>query len=192
LQRTIALGVLLFSLLPLTLVAGAPANAAGGPARLGASACRILDLTGESGEVGHGHQVIRQQIFDGCSDSSCWSPYEGPEGERKCAYGRSALLTLGRADTPGQARRVVSREFGKGYRKVRIGADLAGMILTAKGGGIEMAVGRSTALFSLASASDNDPSPTWVKVRRELIEDAEEIAAVLGSPGCPVDANSCR
>jgi hypothetical protein len=66
------------------------------------------------------------------------------------------------------------------------------MILTAKGGGIEMAVGRSTALFSLASASDNDPSPTWVKVRRELIEDAEEIAAVLGSPGCAGDSNSCR
>jgi hypothetical protein len=193
LQRVLASIVVCFASLPFLLVLAAPTAAAGAPGGLAASACFLLTLSGETGEVGHGHQVIRVGELDGCSDSSCWSPYKGEAGEQKCAYGRSALLTLGRTKTPQQARQIVREEMGKGYRQqVRIGADLAAMIVTPKGGGIVMAVGRTTAVFALAAASDNDPSPTWKNVRPELTEDAEEIALVLRNPGCPVNRERCR
>jgi hypothetical protein len=163
-----------------------------GKVRLADSACYFLSSA--DGEVGHGHKVEREEIFDGCIDGSCWSEYRDPETEsEKCAYGRSANLTLGRTRTAKPARQIVRDEIRKGYsRKVKVGADLAGMRVTRKGGGIVMAVGRTTVVFALTAASDNDSDPIWIGVKPELKDDARLMVERLRQPGCPISLENCH
>ena len=55
-----------------------------------------------------------------------------------------------------------------------------------------MAVGRTIVVFALNAASDNNPDPTWVGVKPELLEDVHPIAEILRQPGCPASVENCH
>jgi hypothetical protein len=152
-------------------------------------------LAGASGEVGHGHKVIKQGIENGCFLSSCWRPYEGTEGGNFCAYGRGADLALEIMRSPRAARRFVAAEISRAHLKKTkkpLGpADLAAVRSNAKQAIVLLAVGRNTARLILSAESDNDSSPTWPGVRAEAIDDAINVAYELHRPGCPASLAKC-
>jgi hypothetical protein len=168
---------------------------------LSPAACYLLFLSGARGEVSHGHDTIKLETVDGCTESSCWQPYEEAGSGHLCGYGRGADLALGIEDSPKAARQLVRQKMKTdGLRQVfkkqpRV-ADVAGMKFTSKGtskeGTILMAVGKTTAGFILSWGSDKNTSATWPNVRHELIEDAHEIAVTLHQPGCPASLAECH
>jgi hypothetical protein len=55
-----------------------------------------------------------------------------------------------------------------------------------------MAVGRTIVVFALTAASDNDPDPTWVGVKPEILDDVHPMVELLRQPGCPVHLDNCH
>jgi hypothetical protein len=169
------------------------AHASGG---LGASACNLLTDAGAPELVGGdaGYPASTQSVLNACFVRACWQTYTDPDtGAQKCHDGRAATLTLGRTKTLKQALSFVHRGLQQGYRTVKVkGADLAGYVGSSKGGGLLMAVGRTTVLFGLGDYSDNDPNPQWGYDPRQLmLPEARRIARDLHRPGCPSHPGKC-
>ncbi len=158
---------------------------------LEATACYMLGAA--TGAVSEGHDYVKQGTGDGCSVDSCWKEYDGPDGIKRCAYGRGAELTLAIAGSAKAAKQFVAGEIARvGMKKLKNKVyDLAGLFSNSKEGIVEMAVGRNIARLALGPASDAESSPRWPRVRTEVSEDAELIAARLRKPGCPADLNRC-
>ncbi len=156
------------------------------------AACYLLSPT--TGAVSEGHDHVKLGTVDGCNLSSCWKPYEEPEGGRHCAYGRGAELDLGIKGSAKGAKEFVAQEIARAQmKKLRRGfPGLAGVFSNAKEGIVEMAVGKNIARLSLGAESDNNPSPTWPRVRKEVIEDAQLIALQLREEGCPESLAKCH
>ena len=158
---------------------------------LEASACYLLGPT--RGAVSEGHDWVKQGIGDGCSIDSCWKEYEGPDGIKRCAYGRGSELTLAVKGSAKAAKQFVAGEIARvGMKKLKNRIyDLAGLFSNSKEAIVEMAVGRNIARLALGPGSDAESSPVWPRVRTEAKEDAELIASHLRKPGCPQDLGKC-
>ena len=157
------------------------------------SACNLLGYAGALGLVSGGQPGSLQTVVDGCAAISCWETYTDPDtGSERCHYGRGATLALGHARSAKRADKLIRRSIGTGYRPVKVGADLAGIVVGPKGGGVVLAVGRSTALFALGATSDDNPDPTWGYDATGVLKGAaRRIVRGLKRPGCPVDAGKC-
>jgi hypothetical protein len=125
------------------------------------------------------------ELLNSCSAQSCWAHFTSSSGSKKCAYGRGATITLAREPTARQAREKVRSYLHRGYRRVNLGADLAGIVANSKGAGVVMAVGRTIAAFTLGAASDNNSNSTWAGAKVLLKKGARRIATALRRPGCP-------
>ena len=160
------------------------------------SACHLLGYAGAPRLLGAdaGHPASVLPVGFGCFVSVCLQTVTDPDsGAEKCQFGRGATLEVDHYSRPGVAVKVVGRDLGEGYKKVGIkGADLAGIVHSAKGGGLAIAVGQSSALFALGAYSDTDPNPQWGSDPRKLVLSAgRRIAKGLGHPGCPAKPAKC-
>lgn len=188
--------VAVLAALALALAGGMGTGTARASGGLGASACNLLTDAGAPQLVGGdaGYPSSAQTVLNACFVRACWQPYTDPDsGVQKCHDGRAAILTLGRTKTSKQALNFVHRALQRGYGRVKIkGADLAGYVGNVKGGGLIMAVGRTTVLFGLGDYSDNDPNPQWGYDPREVMfPEARRIARDLRRPGCPSNPGKC-
>jgi hypothetical protein len=187
-----ALSLVALAALGLALVgkmATGTAHASGGS--LSGSACNLLAHAGARQLVGEdaGHPALVSPQGFGCFVSVCSQTYVDPDtGAQKCQLGRGATLSLSHPSTPDKALKYVRRALRQGYKRVNVkGADLAGIVDSAKGAGLIMSVGRSLALFALGAYSDNDPNPQWGPgARNQLLHSAHRVAKDLNLPGCPV------
>ena len=172
-----------------------PAAAAPSDSDLADSACFLLFVAGAPGAVtgdDASNSAKRDQFLTACTYASCWSRVQDPDGTTKCSYGRGATLTINVASSAKAARRVVKNKYlAKGFHRVKVGADIAGIGHVEGGYLIVMAVGKSLALLSIGPASDTDASPSWPGVRQEAIREAKTFARRLHKHGCPADYHRC-
>jgi hypothetical protein len=149
-------------------------------AGLGDDACLALHYSGAKSAVGPGGQESFE--LDGCGYSKCDIPFTDEDGITKCEYGRTAVVTLGRASSAKRAKKLIRKDINKGgYKPLNTKADLAGIVSGPPGGAVAMASRRVTVLFSLAAFSDDESnSPVWDNTS-ELKKDARDLARFLRS-----------
>ena len=119
-------------------------------------ACTLLRRSGVIRFVGGDWLALG----NACAGGKCLQEVE-KNGQKKCAYGRGAHLDVIRFGTAKEARRYVQRHIAKGFRRIDIGADVAGIATKATGGSVFMAVGTKAAVFSMGATSDTTSHPVW-------------------------------
>jgi hypothetical protein len=113
-----------------------------------------------------------EEILNSCTHGVCLTHYTDTSGQKRCAYSLSAFVKLQCAGTVGEARAFVHRQLRKGYRRVNVGADIAGIVSSSQGAGVVLAVGRAIVLFTEGASSDDNPHPTFPGARRHVIRGA--------------------
>lgn len=182
--------------LGLALTGGVSTDTARASGGLGPSACNLLSDMGATRLVGGDPNYpafVRPQL-NGCFVAACWQPYTDPDtGAQQCAYGHGATLTLGRAKSAKAAVKFVRRGVRQGYHPVKVkGADLAGILSSPKGGGMIVAVGRTTVLWTLGGYSDNGTDSDWgYDPRVHMLPESRRLARDLHISGCPAHPSKC-
>jgi hypothetical protein len=120
-----------------------------------------------------------EAILNSCTSAVCLSHYTDSMGQRGCAYARAASLKLLCAGTAGRARALVRREIRRGFRRVKVGADIAGIVASPKGASVVLSVGRAWVLFTEAASSDDNPNPLFHGVRQDVIRGARNFTPYL-------------
>lgn len=166
------------SLVALLLAAGVLAfgtEAGTAHAVAGPNPCTLLIVSGTPG-VPPGPD---EPILNSCVDGHCFSKYTDSSGQTKCAYARGAFVKVQCAGTARQARAFVGTQLRRGYRRVKVGADIAGIVASPKGAGVVLAVGRAIVLFTEGASSDENQHPVFPGVRRDVIKGARKMTPVL-------------
>jgi len=105
--------------------------------------------------------------------------YTDSDGQRRCAYSLSAFLKLQCASTARQARAFVCGQLRKGYRRVNVGADIAGIASSSEGASVVLAVRRAIVLFAEGASSDDNPHPVFAGARQHVIKGAQNLVPGL-------------
>jgi hypothetical protein len=180
----------------LALIGGMKADTARASGGLGPSACNLLNDVGATRLVGGDPDYpafVRPQL-NGCFVGACWQTFTDPDtGAQQCAYGHGATLTLGRAKSAKVAVNFVRSGIRQGYQPVKVKrADLAGIRSNDKGGGMIIAVGRTTALYVLGGYSDNGTDDDWgYDPRVHMLPESRRLARDLHISGCPAHPGKC-
>jgi len=180
----------------LVLLGGIRADTARASAGLGPSACSLLDEVGATRLVGGdpNYPSFTLPQNNACFVRSCWQTSIDPvSGAQQCVYGHAATLTLGRAGSTKAAVKFVRRGIRQGYQQVKVkGADLAGIVSSEKGGGMILAVGRTTALYVLGGYSETGADDGWgYDPRIHLIPESRRLTRDLHISGCPAHPGKC-
>lgn len=149
-----------------------------GMARSGASGLQACPLLIASGPPGVPPRPD-EPILNSCVDGHCFSHYTDSSGQKRCAYARGASLRLQCAGTPGGAAAFVRTQLQRGFRRVNLGADIAGLVSSSKGASVVLAVNRAIVLFNEGASSDDNPHPVFPGVRQDVIKGGRRIAAAL-------------
>jgi hypothetical protein len=193
--RRVAVSPVAALLVSLPLAAGTGAQAVRG-ASLSAAACQLVGGTLVFVETAPG-TAAPKPIGNGCILGECWQRVSDPNNPEQqiCHYARAALITLGRKATAKQARAVVLRQIRRGLRRVNVGADVAGIGPISRpmetGTVVEMAVGRTVALFTLGASSDDDPSPAFPNVEQLAVRYSKQSIVFYLRRGCPAKVARC-
>jgi hypothetical protein len=115
------------------------------------------------------------EMFSTCQLGYCLQHYTDADGQKKCALAHGATTTF----KCGKARAMVRRELRRGYRRINVGADLAGIASNAGGTAVLMAVGRTFVAFTMGASSDDNPRPTWPAAKQFVIRGARNLAKYL-------------
>jgi hypothetical protein len=114
-----------------------------------------------------------EEILNACTHGKCLTHYTDGNGQTRCAYSLGAFLKLQCASTARQARAFVHGQLRKGYRRVNVGADLAGIVSSSQGAGVVLAVNRAIVVFTEGAASDDNPHPVFAGARQHVIKGAQ-------------------
>jgi hypothetical protein len=143
---------------------------------LGNKACALLIA---SKTPGIPETAPDEEILNSCTHGKCMSHYTDSSGQKRCAYSLSAFVKLQCAGTATQARSFVQRQLRKGYRRVNVGADIAGIVASSQAAGVVLAVGRAIVLFTEGASSDENPHPVFAGARRHVSKGARNLVPDL-------------
>jgi len=120
-----------------------------------------------------------EEILNACTHGKCLTHYTDSDGQTRCAYSLGAFLKLQCASTARQARAFVHGQLRKGYRRVNVGADIAGITSSSEGAGVVLAVRRAIVLFTEGASSDDNPHPVFAGARQHVIKGAQNLVPGL-------------
>jgi hypothetical protein len=123
---------------------------------LGNKACALLIASKTPGVP---QNASDEEILNACTRGKCLTHYTDSDGQTRCAYSLGAFLKLQCASTARKARAFVHNQLRKGYRRVNVGADIAGIVSSSKEAAVVVAVHRAIVLFTEGASSDDNPPP---------------------------------
>jgi hypothetical protein len=121
---------------------------------------------------------VQTAILNSCVDGVCVE-HVTEEGQTRCHYARGATLTLACERSVKAARAAVSKQLHKGYKRIQVGADLAGIVYSSKIAAVIMAFHKNVILFNMGASSDDNPNPTWPGVKQDVITGARNLTKYL-------------
>jgi hypothetical protein len=93
---------------------------------------------------------------------------------------RSApFLKLQCARTARAARAFVHGQLRNGYRRVNVGADIAGIVSSSEGAGVVLAVRQAIVVFTEGASSDDNPHPVFPGARQHVIKGVQNLVPGL-------------
>ena len=122
--------------------------------------------------------AVPTEILHSCVDGVCVE-HVTEEGQTKCHYARGATLTLGCERSAKAALAEVNKQLRKGYKRIQVGADVAGIVYSSKAAAVIMAFHKDVIMFNMSASSDDNPNPTWPGVRQDVITGARNLTKYL-------------
>jgi hypothetical protein len=120
-----------------------------------------------------------EEILSACTHGKCLTHYTDSDGQKRCAYALGAFLKLQCASTARAARAFVHGQLRKGYRRVSVGADIAGIVSSSQGAGVILAVRQAIVVFTEGASSDDNPHPVFPGARQHVIQGARSLVPGL-------------